>query len=383
MTAFKELSEVLPPLILGVGVFNYQFNKDPLNLPANTIIEKALSYGICAFDTSPYYGPSEEILGNALALPAVKENYNREDYYILTKVGRISADEFDYSPSWIRQSVTRSLARLRTDYLDVVYCHDVEFVSKEEVLDAVRELRKIRDESGTVRSVGISGYPLDVLCELAELVRAETGEPLDIVQSYCHHTLQNTRLNKDVVQRFKDAGVKVIPNASPLGMGLMRSVGVPVGDLGDFHPASRELRLACLNAAKLCEAQNERLETVALWHAIDSWARSGGGVGTAGHLPSTKRITTGAQTTRLGVTVLGCSFIDELEQSVDTWRSVVKELENSQYELTDEQRANEWSEERTQKVKELAISVRKALGEWADSVWDSPGAGFVNTRNRY
>jgi aryl-alcohol dehydrogenase-like predicted oxidoreductase len=34
---------------------------------------------------------------------------------------------------WIRHSVRRSLQRLHTDYLDVVYCHDVEFVTAAEV----------------------------------------------------------------------------------------------------------------------------------------------------------------------------------------------------------------------------------------------------------
>ena len=52
-------------------------------------------------------------------------------------------------------------------------------VSAAEVLEAVRELRRIRDEARTVKYVGISGYPVDVLCDLAEMVLRETGQPLD------------------------------------------------------------------------------------------------------------------------------------------------------------------------------------------------------------
>jgi D-arabinose 1-dehydrogenase len=378
MPQYQDLSEVLPPLILGVGVFNHQFNKDPLHLPTNEIVYKALSYGICAFDTSPYYGPSEEILGKALALPEVKKNFPREDYYILTKVGRISNSEFDYSPSWIRHSVNRSLARLNTTYLDVVYCHDVEFVSKEEVLIAVKELRKIRDELGVIKYVGVCGYPIDLLCELAELVLKETGEPLDIVQSYCHQTLQNTRLNRAVARRFKEAGVKLVPNASPLGMGLMRSQGVPVGDMGDFHPSSPGLREACMEAAKICEAQDERLETVALRFAIDTWARNGSEVGSNGPLPLTTEKSS-IKGTKLGVTVLGCSFIDELEQAIDTWRSIVREVGEGNFTPKPMERKGEWSTERIEKVKKLAVSAREALGRWVDNVWDSPGKDFVNT----
>lgn len=57
------LSTVLPPLIFGTATFNHQYNIDPFKLPTTTLVHKALSDGIRAFDTSPYYGPSEELLG--------------------------------------------------------------------------------------------------------------------------------------------------------------------------------------------------------------------------------------------------------------------------------------------------------------------------------
>jgi predicted aldo/keto reductase-like oxidoreductase len=170
-------------------------------------VQQALEYGIRAFDTSPYYGPSEEILGAALDTPFVRANVPRDQYFLLTKVGRIAGDEFDYSPAWVRQSVARSLRRLKTEYLDVVYCHDVEFVSEEEVMEAVRELRRIRDEEGTIKYIGISGYPLPVLCSLARKVLAETGEPLDAVMSYANFTLQNELLATTGIKELKAAGV--------------------------------------------------------------------------------------------------------------------------------------------------------------------------------
>ncbi len=46
----------------------------------------------------------------------------------MTKCGRYGTTKFDYSPATIRESVTRSLERLKTDYLDTVYLHDIEFV---------------------------------------------------------------------------------------------------------------------------------------------------------------------------------------------------------------------------------------------------------------
>ncbi len=49
----------------------------------------------------------------------------------MTKCGRYGSykENFDYSPEIIRRSVERSLARLHTTYLDVVYLHDVEFIA--------------------------------------------------------------------------------------------------------------------------------------------------------------------------------------------------------------------------------------------------------------
>ncbi len=57
------LSSVLPPLIFGTATFNYQYTTDPYKLPTTQLVHKALSVGVRAFDTSPYYGPAEEILG--------------------------------------------------------------------------------------------------------------------------------------------------------------------------------------------------------------------------------------------------------------------------------------------------------------------------------
>lgn len=70
------LSAVLPPLIFGTATFNYQYNTDPHNLPTTTLVHRALSVGVKAFDTSPYYGPAEEILGMSILLPPLTNNTN-------------------------------------------------------------------------------------------------------------------------------------------------------------------------------------------------------------------------------------------------------------------------------------------------------------------
>lgn len=337
------LSTILPPLILGTAAFNHQYNHSPHSLPTAAIIHRALAAGITAFDTSPYYGPAEVLLANALHT----SSHPRSSYHILTKVGRVATDKFDYSPSWIRTSIARSLQRLGTDYLDVVYCHDVEFVTPAEVISAIRTLRDLR-AAGTIRYVGISGYPTDVLVELSLLVLAETGEPLDVVMSYGHYTLQSTVLAQDHIlgRLCAEAKVTCVLNGSPLGMGLLRSQGVPVGAMGDFHPAPQGLRLCCAEASVVCERDgHKKLESVALRFALEGWTRDGASGGTVV-----------GGTVKMGISVAGVSYLHELEELLAIWKDVVEVVERRALE------------ERVRAV---------FAGKWSDYSWPSPGEGYT------
>ncbi|CAI6339984.1 unnamed protein product [Periconia digitata] len=383
------LSSILPPLVFGTATFNYQYSHDPFALDTTGLVTSALTHGIRAFDTSPYYGPSEQLLGDALATPFVRETFPRSSYMILTKVGRIAAEEFDYSASWVRQSVLRSLQRLHTDYLDLVYCHDIEFVSAAETLEAVRTLRTLRDE-GKIRYVGISGYPLDVLGSTAELILRETGEPIDCVQSYAHFTLQNQALASPTLglPRFQAAGVQVVTNASTLGMGLLRRQGVPIAALGDFHPAPPGLRAAVRQASSFCDAHGERIEVIALRWALETWSAVGAACGSRGDpasgLPWISESNSDVGGAKMGVSVIGVSNAQELEKTMLVWRSILDGLEGGEETARKAgrwSRAWEWSCNRRKAVCLLAEGVQEILGSpWFGYSWASPEPGFVNKR---
>ncbi|KKK25984.1 putative L-galactose dehydrogenase (L-GalDH) [Aspergillus ochraceoroseus] len=416
-SAKVPLSATLPPLIMGTATFNSQYNEDPFALPTTDLVHRAFASGVRAFDTSPYYGPAEELLGRALATDYVQSNFPRHTYHLLTKVGRIASASFDYSAEWVRTSVERSLGRLRTEYLDVVYCHDVEFVPPAAVLEAVRELRRIRDTAGTIRYVGISGYPVDVLCELAEMILRETGEPVDAVMSYANFTLQNTRLLTRGLPRLLAAGVDVVPNASPLGMGLLRKQGVPIGSMGDFHPAPDGLRRRIHTAAEWADSQGEKLEVIAIRFALESWLRQGSRAGALGPplargpdadpgLLSVATIGTGE---RLGVSVMGVSNVAELNETLRVWHSILDGLEVENYPDDEQPPIEEkhaaapppvipsapaiiltpsdgmitdhvWSHNRRSRIVSLAQQIQSILGpDWVDYAWPSPGPDFVNT----
>jgi aryl-alcohol dehydrogenase-like predicted oxidoreductase len=419
------ITTVLPPLVLGTGTFNTQFVEDPSKLPSTAIVSRALELGIRAFDTSPYYGPSETLLG--LALSTIQEKARAEGQeppapFLITKCGRIGPFSFDYSPQWIRRSIHRSLQRLHTRRLDLVYTHDVEFVKPEEVLAAVTELRRLRDEEGVIRYVGISGYPVDVLARLAEYIKQETGEAVDAVLSYGHFTLQNTELARaeldaldgvkkhsagnSVLARFRAAGVGAVLNASILGMGLLTSSGIPVADpstststpgsaltppdsnppspsrtagtksaaptpLQKWHPSPDPLRLACKQMSKLCQEAEppESLENVAIRWALDQYSRIGAEAGLGVALAPESETTVGA-------TVLGVTRVSELEDSVAEWEGVVAGLSSAgTTQLAEKEKA---LQRRKQILNLVHDKLWPALGEWRDYGWASPAEGWVN-----
>ncbi|KZZ95469.1 Aldo/keto reductase [Moelleriella libera RCEF 2490] len=371
-TQFKPLSQALPPLILGTATFNSQYNSDPTRMPYTDIIRRALDHNVAAFDTSPYYGPSEIMLGDALR--ALTPPPTRDDYFLITKAGRISNDEFDYSPSWIRYSVCRSLERLSTPYLDLVYTHDVEFVSPAEVLEAIQELRRLRD-LGLVRYVGISGYPVETLVSLAEMILEQTGEPIDAVMSYSNFCIQNDRLGRDdVLDRFQKAGVECVLNASMLGMGLITTRGADNGPMASWHPAPPKLREACRNLSIIAGQAGESLEEIAIQWALENWARIGSRFGTSVYpqtLLGDAKVDRAQLPTKIGISVMGVSNVEELEETWTLWKRVVGLAHQ----------ANEQVSNRRRKIERVVREqIWPALDSWKDFMWESGGVTFVNRR---
>jgi L-galactose dehydrogenase len=139
-------------------------------------IHTAIDCGITFFDTSPYYGRtlSETRMGDALM-------GKRHEVVLSSKCGRYDVSSFDFSAARVKSSVDESLRRLRTDHLDMLIAHDIEFGQREQIIHetvpAMRELQK----SGKVRVVGVSGLPLKLLADVA------TRAQVDFVLSYCRY----------------------------------------------------------------------------------------------------------------------------------------------------------------------------------------------------
>ncbi len=215
-------------------------------------VHLAIESGINFFDASPYYGLTlaEERLGQAL-------QGKRQQIILATKCGRYGFDRFDFSAKRIRASVDESLRRLRTDYVDLLQAHDVEFGSfeqiTEEAIPAMREIQK----QGKARFIGVTGYPLKILMRIAQKV------PVDSILSYCRYNLMITDLDDVLTPFIKERGIGLI-NASGLHMGLLTSQEIP-----DWHPAPPRVRAAVQRAAEACRRQGADLSQVALRFCFD------------------------------------------------------------------------------------------------------------------
>ncbi|ERT00541.1 hypothetical protein HMPREF1624_03914 [Sporothrix schenckii ATCC 58251] len=384
------LADVLPPLLLGTATFNTQYVDDPASMPYRGIVRRALvDLGVTGFDTSPYYGPSEALLGEALEATGVE----RSRYFLETKAGRVHGTGFDYSTAAVQASVRRSLQRLRTPYVDLVFAHDAEFVRPDEVVTAVRALRALRAE-GVLRYVGISGFPVDVLAALAESILEQTGEPVDAVLSYGHCTVQNTRLLGDPVARLHAAGVSVVLNASLLNMGLLTTRGVDNGPQATWHPSPPALRDVSARAAAVCRDEKSGLaalgikgiEQVALRYALDVWAREA----------EKAQVATRAAGGSLGVgaSVLGVTSEVELDETALEWWSVLDGLRVPHFALEGLQSRTGIGSAPDALARQAAGLERSAavktfvegklwpvFGDLKDFAWASPEEGWVNELN--
>jgi L-galactose dehydrogenase len=216
-------------------------------------VHAAIDAGVNLIDVAAYYGKgtAEEFLGRAL------EGGWRDKVNICTKACRLDRDVFDFTPAGTRACVEASLKRLRTDHVEILLAHDIEFATDYEYVfnETYRVLQDLKRE-GKTRFIGMSCYPLGLLRRAIE--RCE----LDVVISYAHGHLANTRLVTEFMPVAAARGVGVL-NASPLAMGLLTNQGPQ-----PWFPGPPELVAACKSAAELCRARGSDLAFLGMQFAF-------------------------------------------------------------------------------------------------------------------
>jgi len=241
----------LPILSFGASSLGSEFRSVKTD-EALESVHAALECGLNFIDTSPFYGRgmSEVMLGIAL------KGVPRDSYTLCTKLGRYDLAHFDFSARRVAESVDVSLHRLGTDHLDIVLCHDIEFVAMQQIVDeTIPALRKIQ-QAGKVRFIGFSGYPQKIfkfICDQTDV---------DCVLSYNQYTLQNTRFADETVPYLKQKGVGVM-NAGPFSARLLTNAPLPA-----WLKEPEEVKAAARKAADHCSNKGVDIAKLAVQFSI-------------------------------------------------------------------------------------------------------------------
>src|SRR5580692_3976959 len=142
----------LPWLSFGASSLGQEFRSVDLG-EALQSVRVALDLGMTFIDTSPFYGRgmSECLLGVAL------RGVPRDSYLLGTKLGRYDLAHFDFSARRVAESIDVSLHRMGVSHLDIILCHDIEFVDMNQIVDETLPALRQAQKQGKVRFVGISG----------------------------------------------------------------------------------------------------------------------------------------------------------------------------------------------------------------------------------
>ncbi|AVS80833.1 NADP-dependent oxidoreductase [Paracidovorax avenae] len=202
-------------LCLGTMMFGDQTGREE----AAAIVADARERGVNFIDTADVYtrGASESMLGDLLA-------GQRHEWVLATKLGNRMSDrvnESHYSRSWMLREVESSLARLRTDHVDILYLHrDFLGMDLEEPLFALDALLR----AGKIRYWGVSNFRA---WRIAELVHgaARIGMPGPVVcQPY--YNLLNRMPEVEILPACAHHGLGVVPY-SPIARGVLTGKYLP------------------------------------------------------------------------------------------------------------------------------------------------------------
>ncbi len=241
----------LPILSFGASSLGAEFRSVKLD-EALESVRVALDCGLNFIDTSPFYGRgmSEVLLGIAL------QGVPRDSYTLCTKLGRYDLPHFDFSAKRVAESVDVSLHRLRTDHLDIVLCHDIEFVPMQQIVDETIPALRKQVQAGKVKFIGFSGYPMKIF----KFILDQTS--VDCVLSYNQYTLQNTRFADEAVPYLKAKGVGVM-NAGPFSARLLTNAPLPT-----WLKEPENVKSAARAAAAHCASKGVDIAQLALQFSL-------------------------------------------------------------------------------------------------------------------
>jgi aryl-alcohol dehydrogenase-like predicted oxidoreductase len=202
------------PLALGTMTFGTDWGWGADRDEAHRIFDAYVDRGGNFIDSSNNYtnGTSEQLIGELTA-------DKRDRLTIATKYSASTHPDDpnsggDHRKSMVR-SVERSLARLQTDYIDLLYLHLWDgTTSVEEVLRAMDDLVR----AGKVLYVGISDTPAWQVSRMQAIADLRGWSPLVALE--IEYSLIERTGERDLIPMASEMGLGVIP-WSPLGRGVL------------------------------------------------------------------------------------------------------------------------------------------------------------------
>lgn len=234
---------------------------------ARSVVERALSHGINFFDHADIYcrGKSETVFADAVRELGIQ----RESIILQSKCGIRFADtpspgapaRFDFSYAHIMETVQGSLARLQTDYLDILLLHRPDaLVEPQEVARAFDEL----EQRGMVRHFGVSNHtPAQI-----QLLKKFVTQPLvanQVEVNLLHAELIDDGLFFNTAPRPYSGIGGTLDYCRSNDMLIQAWAPVAGGALTNPPPnADARTRAAAARIAELARAKNTTREAIAL-----------------------------------------------------------------------------------------------------------------------
>lgn len=215
MRQFGSTNVSVTPLCVGCsglasmpGVFGYEVSEQQ----AVETLRAAFASPIKFLDTAAGYGDGESerrigiVLRELGGLP--------HDYVLSTKVDR-DAHTGDFSGTQTERSIERSLKLLGLDHFQIVFLHDPEVTTFENIMQpggAVEVMQRYQ-EQGVIDYLGVAGGPIDLMMRYME-----TGA-FEAVLTHNRYTLLN-RAAEPLIELAGKLGMAVL-NAAPYGGGIL------------------------------------------------------------------------------------------------------------------------------------------------------------------
>ncbi|MDQ1911719.1 aldo/keto reductase [Paenibacillus sp. GD4] len=229
-----------------------------MNLPgvpleqAREALNYALDHGINYIDTAAGYRNSEEIIGECIS-------HRRSEYFLATKTNKRSYKE-------AKEEIERSLDRMKTDVIDLLQMHYVNYVHEYKTLmeeDGAYYAALEMKEKGYVRHIGITGHRPELLAKwIAKGQYDQVLFHLNLAQPFALKELipELTRMNMGKVAMKPLSGGFIQPVSKAIRYPYSQDVHVTISGMISVDEVKENL---AAQAEEVSQAEREELEQLA------------------------------------------------------------------------------------------------------------------------